>query len=270
MILEIRIGSRMWFVSKHRVVDLMTELDGVIAVWKRELLVFRREISRVVASIASPLMWLLLFGSGLSASVNVGETGYQKFIFPGIVIMSVLFSSVFYGLYIVWDRKIDVLKAVLVAPVSRIAIFFGKVLGGSTDSLIQSTILIVIGLFFVAYTPLGMILTLLTVLLTAIGFVALGLTIGSMFESFEGFQLISTFLVFPLFFLSGALFPLDKNLPGWLMTVSKFDPVTYAVDAARSAILGQSAFPIYFDLGVLTVFAVVMVFIGSIAFSRMK
>ena len=248
----------------------MSELGGVAAVWHREFIVFQREISRVISSIVSPLMWLVLFGSGLSGSVTVGGAGYQTFIFPGIVIMSVLFTSVFYGVYIIWDRKIDVLKAVLVAPVSRLAIFFGKVLGGCTDALLQSTVIILLGFFFVSYTPLGLLLSFVVVVLTAIGFVALGLALGAFFESLEGFQLIGTFLVFPVYFLSGALFPLDDRLPAWLRVVARFDPATYAVDATRYAMLGTAVFPVWLDLAVLFGFSATMVVLGSLAFSRMK
>ena len=247
----------------------MSEWGGVLAVWQREFIVFRREVSRVVSSIVSPLMWLLLFGSGLQSSVDLGGARYQSFIFPGIVLMSVLFTSMFYGVYIIWDRKIDVLKAVLVAPVSRLAIFFGKVLGGCTDALLQATVLILLGCFFVTYTPLGLLLSFVVVILTAIGFVALGLTIGAFFDSLEGFQLIGTFLVFPLFFLSGALYPLD-HVPAWLRVLSRLDPVTYAVDAARYAMLGRAAFPLALDLGVLAAFAAATVVLGSVAFSRMR
>lgn len=224
----------------------------------------------MVANIASPLLWLLLFGTGIGANVNLGGTGYQSFIFPGIVMMAVLFTSMFYGVYIIWDRKIDVLKAVLIAPVSRFSIFLGKVLGGCTDTLIQATILIVIGVFFVTYTPLGLLLIIMIVLITGIAFVALGLTIGSVFNSLEGFQLIGTFIVFPLFFLSGALFPLNEHTPSWLLVISRFNPLTYAVDGARFAMLGQSTFPVYIDVAVISMFAFMMLVLGSIAFKRMK
>ncbi len=247
----------------------MHEIEGALAVWRREFIVFRREVSRVISSVVSPLMWLLLFGGGLGATVQVGGTGYQEFIFPGIVVMSVLFTSMFYGVYIIWDRKIDVLKAVLVAPVSRIAIFSGKVLGGCTDAVVQASVLLVVGLFFVAYTPVGLLTALAVVVLTALGFVALGLGIGAFFDSLEGFQLIGTFVVFPLFFLSGALYPLD-GVPPWLRALSYVDPVTYAVDAARHALLGTSAFPLWLDFGVLLGFATATVLAGSVAFSRMK
>ncbi|MBI5502860.1 MAG: ABC transporter permease [Deltaproteobacteria bacterium] len=247
----------------------MHELNAIVAVWRREFIVFRREVSRVVSSIVSPLMWLFLFGAGVGGTVEVGGEPYQAYIFPGIVIMATLFTSMFYGVYIIWDRKIDVLKAVLVAPVSRVAIFFGKVLGGCTDALLQSVVLLLVGLFFVSYTPLGLLAAAGIVFLTAIAFVALGLGIGALFESLEGFQLIGTFIVFPLFFLSGALYRLD-SVPGWLRVLSRVDPVTYAVDALRGVMLGRHVFPIALDVAILAGFAALTVLAGSLAFGRMK
>ena len=127
----------------------MSELSGLYAIWYRELKVYIRERSRIVASIISPLMWLVVFGTGLGASItSVQNVSYQTFIYPGIIVMSILFGSIFYGLYIVWDRKVDFLKEVLVAPLSRTTIFFGKVLGGATDAMIESLILIALGAFF--------------------------------------------------------------------------------------------------------------------------
>lgn len=245
------------------------ELLGVYAVWWREIKVFQREKSRVVSSIVQPLMWLFLFGSGVGASVNVG-VNYQDYIYPGILAMSVLFGSVFFGLYIVWDRKLDVLKAVLVAPVSRISIFFGKVLGGCTDVTIQVVILFFFSFLFPTITPWGIPLALLILSITSIAMVSLGLALGSLFESLEGFQVIATFVVFPLFFMSGALFPVNDRLPHWLQGLVKLNPLTYTVDGVRGALLGLNAFPLYVDLSVVIFFAVLMVLAGSALFSRMK
>ncbi len=246
------------------------ELLGVYAIWWREIKVFQREKSRVVSSIVQPLMWLFLFGGGVGASVNVGGVNYQDYIYPGILAMSVLFGSVFFGLYIVWDRKLDVLKAVLVAPVSRISIFFGKVLGGCTDVTIQVVILFFFSFLFPTITPWGIPLALLILTITSIAMVSMGLALGSLFESLEGFQVIATFVVFPLFFLSGALFPVNDRLPGWLQGLVKLNPLTYTVDGVRGALLGLNAFPLYVDLSVIAFFAVLMVLVGSALFSRMK
>jgi ABC-2 type transport system permease protein len=246
------------------------ELLGVYAVWWREIKVFQREKSRVISSIVQPLMWLFLFGSGVGASVSVGGINYQDYIYPGILAMSVLFGSVFFGLYIVWDRKLDVLKAVLVAPVSRISIFFGKVLGGCTDVTIQVVILFLFSFLFPTIDPRGIPVALLILCITSIAMVSMGLALGSFFESLEGFQVIATFVVFPLFFLSGALFPVNDKLPQWLHGIVKLNPLTYTVDGVRGALLGLNTFHLSVDIAVITIFAICMILAGSALFSRMK
>lgn len=246
------------------------ELLGVYAIWWREIKVFQREKSRVISSIVQPLMWLFLFGTGVGASVNVGGINYQDYIYPGILAMSVLFGSVFFGLYIVWDRKLDVLKAVLVAPISRISIFFGKVLGGCTDVTIQVVILLLFSFLFPTINTGGIPIALLILFITSIAMVSMGLALGSFFESLEGFQVIATFVVFPLFFLSGALFPVNDRLPHWLHGIVKLNPLTYTVDGVRGALLGLNTFPFYVDIAVITIFAVLMILAGSALFSRMK
>jgi ABC-2 type transport system permease protein len=253
------------------------ELNGVLAIWYREWKVFLREKSRIVSSIANPILWLLVFGGGVGASVSIPGINYQAFIYPGILAQAVLFSSIFFGVYIVWDRKIDFLKEVLVAPISRTAIFVGKVLGGATDSIIQSLILLLCGILLEAtgivpglrLSASGLLLALIILLITTTALVSIGLIIGSRMESPEGFQLISSFFLFPLFFLSGALFPLDR-LPRWLAPLILFNPLTYAVDALRRALLGTSHFHLAVDLGVITAFAIGMVVLGTYAFARMK
>ena len=246
------------------------ELMGIAAVWWREFKVFWREKSRIVSSIVSPLMWLFLFGGGLGASMSVGNVSYRDYIYPGVLTMSVIFGSVYFGLYIVWDRKLDVLKAVLVAPVSRISIFFGKVLGGCTDVFLQVVILFIFSFLFPAVNPWGIPLALLFLILTSIALVSLGLAIGSLLESLEGFQLVTAFLIFPLFFLSGALFPADERLPAWLSGLVVINPLSYTVDGVRSALLGISVNPFYLNMGVILFFAAAMLIIGSVLFSRMK
>lgn len=243
---------------------------GIYAVWWREFKVFQREKSRIVSSIVQPLMWLFLFGSGIGASVSISDVNYRDYIYPGILTMSVLFGSVFFGLYIVWDRKLDVLKAILVAPVSRLSIFLGKVLGGCTDVILQVLILFLFSFLFPSINPWGIPLALLLLFITSIALVSMGLALGSLLESLEGFQVISAFIVFPLFFLSGALFPVNDKLPIWLQGLVKLNPLTYTVDGVRGALLNVNIFPFYVDLGVITLFAVIMFLLGSILFSRMK
>lgn len=251
----------------------MGEMQALYALWKREVKVFQREKSRVISAMASPIMWIVLVGTGFGATTEFTDPryaafSYQQFMYPGVIAMTVLFGTVFFGMYIVWDRKMDVLKEVLVAPVSRTTIFFGKVLGGSTESFLQGVILLIVGMIFFGVTPVGALMALPFVVLLAVAFVSVGLFLGSFFDSFEGFQVITSFLIFPLFFLSGALYPIE-GLPGWLMTLTRLNPATYAVDGLRGALLGVHTFHYLVDVGVLVAFGGVFVLAGTWAFRRM-
>ena len=245
-------------------------LRGVSAIWQREMLTFSREKPRIVSAVINPIFWLLTFGAGLGSAVSIEGINYQQFIFAGIIVQTILFSSIFYGAYLVWDRRIDLLKAILVTPLSRSSIFFGKVLSGVTIALIQSVILLVFGFFInINYTFISLILVILTIVVTAAGLTALGLTIGSFMTSPEGFQLITTFVIFPLFFLSGALFPLD-NLPVYLGTLTSINPVTYIVDMLRGLLIGVQYYGTIENLLVMIGFVLVAMFIGTKAFERMR
>jgi len=247
----------------------MSELSGLYAIWEREFRIFLREKSRVVASIISPLLWLFVFGSGLGSTVTIKSLNYQTFIYPGIIVMSVLFTSIFYGAYVIWDKRLDFLKEVLVSPLSRTTIFFGKALGGVTDSVLQGTILILLGPLFGVHFGWNLILIYLFLFILVTSLVSIGLIFGSVIESPEGFGLIMSMVNFPLFFLSGALFPLD-NLPTWLKVFTRLNPVTYGVDAIRGLMLGTYTFSLLTDFVVLLGFAIVMVLIGTYAFKKMK
>ena len=248
----------------------MGELEGFYALWYREIKVFTREKSRIVSSLFTPLLWIIVFGGGLGSAVSLGGINYQVFIFPGILTMTILFSSVFFGLYIVWDKKIDFFKEVLVAPLSRTTIFAGKMVGGSIDALLQGCAMLLFGVVLgLNYSVLEVAIAFVFMFVLASALVSLGLIIGSNMESVEGFQLIVSFLVFPMFFLSGALFPI-KNLPTYLLIFTALDPVTYAVDGLRGAILGTSQLPIALNLLILSCFAAVMVAIGTWTFKRLK
>ena len=246
-------------------------LGKLYALWLREFKVFLRERSRLVASIFTPLLWLFVIGSGFGSAVHP-STGvdYQTFIFPGIISMSIIFSSVFFGSYIIWDRKFDFLKSVMVAPVGRNTIFVGKTLGGMTTSLVEVVILLAVGAAIgIHFTALSLVQTIAIVLLLSFSLTSLGLIIGSYIDSLEGFQLIVSFVVFPLFFLSGALFPL-RNLPGWLSVLTTIDPATYAVDALRNAILGIQNYSFTADIGILVAFTIGLGVFGGYSFGRMK
>jgi len=184
--------------------------------------------------------------------------------------MSITMTSIFFGTYIVWDKKIDFMKSVLVAPMSRTTMFLGKVMGGATDALIQSAILIVIGVLFgITYTVQGMLVAYMFLFLITVATVSIGLIIGSVMESPEGFGLISSFLVFPMVFLSGAFYPLD-NLPQWMTVATTLDPLTYGVDGLRGAIIGVSHNSMLFNLSILSAFCVAAIAVGTVAFNRMK
>jgi ABC-2 type transport system permease protein len=247
----------------------MSELSGLYALWEREFKVYLRERSRIVSSIVSPLLWLFVFGGGLGAQFNVQNVNYQTFIYPGVIAMAMIFSSIFYGANVVWDKRLDFLKEVLVAPISRSTAFLGKVLGGATDGLIQATIILVLAPVFRIPVGLNFVLIYIFLILILVGLVSVGLIIGSWMESPEGFSLISGFVTFPLFFLSGALFPLG-NLPAWLSVITIANPVTYGVDAMRGLMIGTYTFGLPIDFSVLTVFALIVVLLGSLSFRRMK
>ena len=247
----------------------MTELGGFYAIWEREVRVYLRERSRIVSAIINPLLWLVIYGTGIGSQISIPGTSYQAYIFPGVIVMTLIFSSVFYGASIVWDKKIDFLKEVLVAPVRRSTAFLGKVAGGATDGLIQSTIILAFSPLFGINLGFNLMLIYLTMIILLTGLVSIGLIIGSFMESSEGFSLIGGFIVFPLFFLSGALFPVS-GLPDWLQTLTALNPISYGVDALRGLLIGSYSFGLATDLTVLTIFALVMIALGSLAFDRMK
>ncbi len=248
----------------------MSEIEGIYAVWLREAKIYAREKERLISSVISPLLWIFGFGAGVGSTVDVIEGfNYQVFIYPGIVVMTVLFTSLFYGIYIIWDRKLDFLKEVLVAPVSRASVFAGKMLGGATDAMIQVIFLLMIGLFIsVPLTPLIVVEAFLMLLLISTAMVSIGLVIGANLQSPEGFSLVINFVMWPMFFFSGALFP-TNNLPAWLAAVTYVNPLTYGVDALRGIILHINRFSIFLDAAIMLLFALIMMGLGILSFRRM-
>jgi len=249
------------------------ELRAIYTLWLREVKRYGREKTRLISSFVQPLLWLVIFGSGIRLSSVGSGIDYQKFIFPGIIGQTLLFTSMFMEISVIWDREFGFLKEILVAPVSRISVFVGKMLGGSTDALIQ-------GVFVFAYSFLvginldvrGFVLSLPVMLLITFGMVSVGLILASLMESLEGYGVIQTFVNLPLFFLSGALFPLSY-VPEWLKWVSIIDPLTYGVDALRTMILKGAwtpIFPLYYNILVLTGFDVAIILIGSLVFARTR
>ncbi len=245
-------------------------LSGLGAIWQREMLTFFREKPRIVSAVVNPLFWLLTFGVGLGSTVNIQGIDYEQYIFAGILLQTILFSSIFYGAYLMWDRRIDLLKAVLVTPLNRSLIFLGKVLGGVTFSAVEAAIILIFGLAInIHYTLYSFSVIMITVVIAAAALTAFGLTIGSLMTSPEGFQLLTTFVVFPLFFLSGALFPLD-NLPPYLSILTVANPLTYIVDLLRSLLVGLQYFGTLENVLVTVSFAAIAAVVGALAFRRMR
>lgn len=247
--------------------------EAIYIIWLRELKRYIRARSNIVGSLAQNFFWLAIFGFGLGASIAIPGVGnYIIFLAPGIVGMTLLFSSIFSGIGVVWDKQFGFLKEILVAPVPRSSIMLGKTLGGATTATLQAFIMLLLaGLLGVPIftNPLGILIALGLMLITACGFVALGVAIASTMKDPHGFQLIMNFIVMPLFLLSGAFFPVT-NLPNWLHIIVLFDPLTYAVDGLRNAVIGSAAaaFPFTITVPVLVGFMVATVLFGSFLFRK--
>jgi len=253
----------------------MSEIRGLYTLWLREIKRFLRDRTRLISSFIQPLLWLVIFGAGFGTRFLIPGVSYQQFIFPGIIGQTLLFTSMFMGISVIWDKEFGFMKEILVSPVSRFTLFLGKMFGDSTDALIQGIIVFAFGtLLGIAFDPITFLLCVPIMLLITFGLVTIGLTIASAMGSLESFGAIQTFINLPLFFLSGALFPVSGvGIPEWLSIASIFNPLTYGVDALRTVILGSSWVPLqplYIDLGVVVVFDLAMIGIGTWAFSRMK
>ncbi len=220
----------------------MAELRGIYILWYREVLRLRRDRPRLVASLGAPLLFLVVFGFGLSRPMGtlVAGINFTQFLFPGIIGMTVLMSALMSGMSVVWEREMGFLKEVLVSPLSRRAVVLGKALGGSTLAIFQGVVLLILSPFLEVKIPLLSLLWLLLLLfLIAFALSSLGVLIASRTHTMEGFQVIMNLVIMPLVFLSGIFFPLT-GLPGWLSVVVTINPLTYGVDAIRRIILGPA------------------------------
>jgi ABC-2 type transport system permease protein len=240
----------------------------------RQLKHYWRSKARLIGSFGQPLLFLIAFGFGFGPMYSKANGGanYMDFLAPGIVAMSILFTAVFSGLEVIWDRQFGFLKETLVAPISRTEIMIGKTLGGAAIAMIQGLIVLsvtyVLGFRIPSLGSLG--LGLIFMSLIAIFFTGLGLAIASKMTDLHGFQLIMNFLIMPIFFLSGALFPLE-NLPPAILFISRINPLTYGVDGLRGAITGMSTlFGVYNDLAVIGALSVLVCAIGTVLFSKIE
>lgn len=244
----------------------------VYILWLREVKKYLRSRPQMIASLGQPLMYLLALGFGLGPVFQKsGQGSYIQFIAPGVIGMAILFTSIFSGVGLLWDRQFGFLKETLVAPVPRLQIMIGRTLGGASVALMQGTLVLVVCLVagFRPHDLYAMPLALLFMALIAVVFAALGTAIGSTLRDMQGFQLIMNFLVMPIFFLSGALFPLT-DLPAALSVATHLDPLAYGVDGLRGALIGQSHFGVATNIAVLSAVASCFLALGAWAFSRIQ
>jgi ABC-2 type transport system permease protein len=247
-------------------------MSAIYILWLRELKKYSRSRIQIVASLGQPLLYLLVLGFGLGPVFQkAGGGSYLQFVAPGVIGMVVLFTSVFSGIALLWDRQFGFLKETLVAPVPRLLVMIGRTLGGATVSMFQGTLMVIVCLIagFRPTSLAGVPLAILFMLLIATVFAALGVAVGSSLQDMQGFQLIMNFLVMPIFFLSGALFPLN-NLPKALAFVTRLDPLSYGVDGLRGSLIGVTHFGIATDLAVLAAVAVALLYLGAWRFSKIE
>jgi len=246
-------------------------MNAIYILWLRQLKRHFRSRSRIIGSLGQPLLFLIALGFGFGPVFQqAGQGNYMQFLVPGVISMTILFSSVFSGIEIIWDKQFGFLKETLVAPVSRFEIMLGRTLGGATVATLQGIIVMFLSIFFgfslqISALPVALFFMFLIALL----FTALGTAIASLLEDMQGFQLIVNFLIMPFFFLSGALFPLF-DLPDILKLVASLDPLSYGVDGLRATFNGGSYFGLTTDLLILGSITAILLALGSYLFSKIQ
>ncbi|OJV94066.1 MAG: hypothetical protein BGO39_06795 [Chloroflexi bacterium 54-19] len=247
--------------------------EATYGIWRRDIKKFFREKSRLWGGIARPILWLLILGSSLKPAISsnsLGSSGidYTHYIFPGVIALTLIFTSIQSAISIIWDREFGFLKEVMVAPVPRLSILLGKALGGATQATIQGVITLafapLIGLWLNPLVLLGLLATMFVI---AFSLTALGIVISSAMTSFEGFGVISNFIVMPMYFLSGAIYP-TASAPIWLKPLIYVNPLSYGVDALRQVTIGLGTHDFWLDMVILGVFAVVVLAIALPLFNR--
>jgi len=247
-------------------------MGAIYIMWLRELKRYVRSRAQILVSLGQPALYLVALGYGFGpVFAKAGMGKYLQFIAPGVVGMTVLFTSVFSGMAMLWDRQFGFLRETLVAPVPRIQIMLGRTLGGATVAVIQGVLILVVCLIagFRPHMWMAVPASFIFVAMIAIVFAALGASIGSVIQDMQGFQFLMNFLVMPIFFLSGALYPL-KNLPVVLSWITHGDPLSYGVDGLRGVLVGSWQFSFALDLGVLAGLAAVLLGVSARLFSRIQ
>jgi ABC-2 type transport system permease protein len=241
--------------------------QAVYMLWLREMKRTWRAKSRIIGAIMMPLFFLVFLGSGFRRATLPDippGVDYLSFLIPGVTGMTLLFSSIFGALQVLWDKEFGFLKEIMVMPVSRVSIVLGRMAGGSTVALAQGFFILFASTAFGFRfkSPAGLGLAVVFMALIAMTFIGLGLAFASRMKDMHGFQLVMNFVVFPVFFLSGALYPI-QGLPAWLKMLAYADPLTYGVDGLRGALIGVSAHSWKTDLAVLSAVCLLMVSLGS-------
>ncbi|MDD5438320.1 MAG: ABC transporter permease [Patescibacteria group bacterium] len=247
-------------------------MNAIYILWLRQLIRYFRSKSRIIGSLAQPLLFLIALGFGFGPIyTKAGGGNYIQFLVPGIVGMSIMFTAVFMGIEMIWDRKFGFLKETMVAPVSRFSIMLGRILGGATVATLQGVLVMIISIFvgFRLDNWFLVIPAVVVMFLIALIFTTLGTAIASIMEDMQGFQLIINFLIMPMFFLSGALFPLT-GLPPAVTAIALIDPLSYGVDALRGILLGASHISMPLNIVVSLGVWAILLGIGSILFAKME
>lgn len=248
-------------------------LPGIYTIWLRDIKRFIRDKARIIGATVQPALFLLFLGTGLSRGLTftfdrANNPEYLSFIYPGVIGMSILFTSVFSAISIVWDREIGFLKEVMVAPISRWAVALGKCLGGSTVATIQGTLMLIFApMVGVRIDWLTIVILVPLMFFVALSLTSMGIVAAAFMHSMQGFTIIMNFIMLPMFFLSGAMFPI-KRLPVWMDILVKINPFTYGVDLLRSVIIDIRHFSLLIDLGVTGLFGLMMLTLAVISFSR--
>jgi ABC-2 type transport system permease protein len=219
-----------------------SDLRAIRIVWHRDMIRFWRDKPRIVASLLQPMLYMFVFGTGMGRSMQLpGNLDLRVFFYPGVMAMATLFTCFFSAGSIVWDREFGFMREMLVAPVRRGAIVVGKALGGATAGMTQAVLVLALGpVIGVPFSPLLVLILFGELLLLAFAITSIGVLVAVRIKSFQAFMALVQIIIMPMFFLSGALFPM-RNLPGWLHVATLLDPLTYAVDPIRREVLGQLA-----------------------------
>jgi ABC-2 type transport system permease protein len=242
---------------------------AIYVLWRREMIRFVRAKSRIVGSLAMPVFFLAFLGLGFRRLPipGMGGTGYIGFLAPGIIGMTLLFSSSMQGMSVLWDREFGFLKEIMVAPVSRVSLVLGRIAGGTTTSMVQGILIFGASLLmgFRFRGPASLLFGFVFMLLIAFTFIGMGLVFASRMKDMQGFGIVMNFVIFPFSFLSGALTPLE-NFPWFIRALSYADPLTYGVDGLRGVLIGTSSLPVLVDLAAMAGFAAIMLFLGAYSF----